>query len=386
MPDLKFHPAADAFPMMDDGRYAELLEDIRKHGQRELITLCDGMVLDGRNRYRACQELMVEPQTRDYDDNPWDYVWSLNGQRRDLVEEQRYLIWKFCHEQGEGWQNEQGRIREEGNQARSEAMKGVPYAGKGKVRKSEKVVGHNAQLLSGGRDKARQAKAKASGTGAAAVKRGDTLAAKRPDLAEKTRTGQLKPAEAHRQMKKDEVSGKMQPFPSDRFRVLYVDPPWAYSDKLSGSISFSYGGAEKHYPCMSLSDLKALPIIDISADDSVLFMWVTVPLLPDGLDLMKAWGFTYKTHFIWDKIKHNMGHYSSVRHEVLLLGTRGSCTPDNVKLFDSVQSIERTEHSEKPKEFRRIIETLYPNGLRIELFSRGQVDGWTCWGNEVAGT
>lgn len=79
-----------------------------------------------------------------------------------------------------------------------------------------------------------------------------------------------------------------------------------------------------------------------------------------------------------------MGHYNSVRHELLLVCTKGSCTPENIKLFDSVQSIEKTsKHSEKPEEFREIIETLYPSGNRIELFARKKIDNWDSWGDEV---
>jgi len=87
---------------------------------------------------------------------------------------------------------------------------------------------------------------------------------------------------------------------------------------------------------------------------------------------------------VWDKIKHNMGHYNSVRHEFLLICTRGSCTPDVVKLYDSVQAIERTEHSKKPEEFRAIIDTLYTHGNKIELFARQPADGWEVWGNVPA--
>lgn len=136
---------------------------------------------------------------------------------------------------------------------------------------------------------------------------------------------------------------------------------------------------------MSLSELSSLGIKDLSTDDAVLFLWATSPLLPDALKLSDAWGFKYKSAFIWDKVKHNMGHYNSVRHELLLICTRGSCTPDVVRLFDSVQSIERTDkHSEKPEEFRVIIDTLYPHGSRIELFRRGAApEGWAVWGNEA---
>ena len=77
-----------------------------------------------------------------------------------------------------------------------------------------------------------------------------------------------------------------------------------------------------------------------------------------------------------------MGCYNSVRHEILLIATKGSCTPDNSELIDSVQSIERTKHSEKPEEFRQIIETLYKYGNKIELFARNKIEGWDVYGNE----
>jgi N6-adenosine-specific RNA methylase IME4 len=78
-----------------------------------------------------------------------------------------------------------------------------------------------------------------------------------------------------------------------------------------------------------------------------------------------------------------MGHYNSVRHELLLIATKGKCTPQVRKLFDSVVSEVRTEHSKKPQVFRDIINTIYPNGNRIELFARQKTDGWDVWGNEV---
>ena len=78
-----------------------------------------------------------------------------------------------------------------------------------------------------------------------------------------------------------------------------------------------------------------------------------------------------------------MGHYNSVRHEMLLIATKGSCMPDIPKLYDSVQSIERTGHSEKPEEFINIIDTIYPLGNRLELFARNKVEGWDVYGNEI---
>ena len=158
--------------------------------------------------------------------------------------------------------------------------------------------------------------------------------------------------------------------------MIYADPPWSYNDKQNTE---TLGGAEKHYPTMPLNDICALPVP--VEDNAVLFLWVTSPLLEDCFKVINAWGFTYKSSFVWDKIRHNMGHYNSVRHEFLLVCTKGSCVPDVAKLYDSVQSIERTDHSRKPKEFRDIINTLYPAGNRLELFAREAPEGWDVWGN-----
>lgn len=380
---MNFHPAANSFPMMDEQRYAELVEDMRVHGQIEPITVCEGMVLDGRNRFKACSELGIQARTRPFDGDPWAYVWSLNGQRRDLVDEQRYLIWKFCNENSEAFQAEQRRIQEEANQKRSDAAKEREraYGGTFKI----PVVRHSVAPLDNPH-KGTTAKATAAKVNPGAVARGDKLVSRRPDLAEKVRQGDLKPAEAHRQMKKEEVAEKVQELPRGKYRVLYADPPWQYGNTFSGGdadFTSRWTAAETHYPSMPLSELKALDIPSITADDAVLWLWATCPLLEDALELAKAWGFRYKAQFVWDKVKHNMGHYNSVRHELLLICTKGSCTPENVTLFDSVQSIERTEHSEKPEEFRHIIDTLYPSGPRIELFARKRVEKWEAYGNEL---
>jgi len=173
--------------------------------------------------------------------------------------------------------------------------------------------------------------------------------------------------------------------PDAKYRVLYADPPWRYGDTAGDGGVQAHGVAEV-YPTMSVAELCALPVLPIVEDHAVLFLWVTSPMLFECAPVIKAWGFTYKASFVWDKVKHNMGHYNSVRHEFLLVCTRGSCTPDVVQLHDSVQSIERTTHSTKPEEFRQIIETLYPHGKRLELFARRLVDGWDAYGNQAEAT
>ena len=170
------------------------------------------------------------------------------------------------------------------------------------------------------------------------------------------------------------------PLPKGKYNVIYADPPWQYADQQD---THKLGGAIKHYPLMTIEQICDMPVRNCFAADAVLFLWVTSPILEECFDVIAAWGFKYKASFVWDKIKHNMGHYNSVRHEFLLICTSGSMIPENKKLYDSVQSIERTKHSEKPTEFRKIIETLYPQGKKLELFARKEHKGWESYGNEL---
>jgi N6-adenosine-specific RNA methylase IME4 len=132
-----------------------------------------------------------------------------------------------------------------------------------------------------------------------------------------------------------------------------------------------------------------------STKNAVLFVWVTAPMLyyatdpdlgPDPFRVVAAWGFEPKTGAVWDKVKHNFGHYFSIRHEHLLVATRGSCAPDRqVPMQDSVVTERRSDvHSEKPEIFRTIIEHLY-DGPYVELFARSKRKGWTTWGNQING-
>jgi N6-adenosine-specific RNA methylase IME4 len=172
--------------------------------------------------------------------------------------------------------------------------------------------------------------------------------------------------------------------PDGKYRIIYADPPWQYRNSMPEFYdNVHFGTQDEHYFTMSLEDICALPIKDMAEDNAVLFLWVTSPILEDAFEVIKAWGFEYKSSFVWDKVKHVMGHFNSVRHELLLICTRGSCQPDIHKLFDSVITEERTDHSTKPEIFREIIDTIYPHGRRIELFARRQAEGWEVYGNEV---
>lgn len=171
------------------------------------------------------------------------------------------------------------------------------------------------------------------------------------------------------------------------FRVIYADPPWFYGDSGVITDGDAYGRAERHYPSLTMEALSNLPVEAHALPDSVLFCWVTAPMLyenPGPREVIEAWGFKPKTGMVWDKVLHNFGHYVSVRHELLIIATRGSCTPDApTPMPDSVQTIRRGDvHSEKPDEFRQIITALYTRGPYLELFGRTARDGWSVFGND----
>ena len=168
--------------------------------------------------------------------------------------------------------------------------------------------------------------------------------------------------------------------PNEKYRVLYADPPWWYDNAQHGRAQQDTV-INNHYPMMRDEEILSLEVESISADDSVLFLWATSPRIRFAFKVSDAWGFEYKAMFVWDKVKHNVGYYNSVRHELLLICTRGSCLPDSKKLIDSVVSIERGEHSAKPPRFREIIDEMYTKGNRIELFARGDLPpNWERWG------
>ena len=136
---------------------------------------------------------------------------------------------------------------------------------------------------------------------------------------------------------------------------------------------------------MALDEICALPVSEIAHGDCVLFMWTTSPKLEESMRVIAAWGFTYKTCAVWDKQKIGMGYYFRQRHELLLVATKGAPpAPLPSTRPDSVFSFPRGEHSAKPQEVAALIEAMYPDFEKIEMFCRAPRAGWAVWGNQSA--
>ncbi len=177
--------------------------------------------------------------------------------------------------------------------------------------------------------------------------------------------------------------------PSGPFGIIYSDPPWNYRGRkqfgFAGDVGVDTGGAINQYPTMTLDELCALPVPAISADDCLHFMWVTSPLLVDGLTLLSCWGFEFATvAFVWDKQKTNPGYYTLSQVELCIVGKRGRIpTPRGSRNERQFLSELRGKHSAKPAEVRARIERMFPEQRKVELFAREHSPGWTVWGNEI---
>jgi N6-adenosine-specific RNA methylase IME4 len=163
------------------------------------------------------------------------------------------------------------------------------------------------------------------------------------------------------------------------YSVLLADPPWRYDYARTKSRR-----VENHYPTMALADICALDVASLAAVDAVLFLWATNPKLEEALSGIRAWGFSYRTNAAWVKPQMGMGYYFRQQHELLLVATRGTPkTPLPANRPRSVMSAPRQAHSKKPEIARELIERMYPDARRLEMFAREQRPGWDVWGNEV---
>ena len=163
------------------------------------------------------------------------------------------------------------------------------------------------------------------------------------------------------------------------YPIIYADPPWRYEHVKTSSRAI-----ENQYPTMALEDICGLDVPQIASNDCTLFLWATNPKLEEAMQVIEAWGFTYRTNITWVKNQIGMGYYVRGQHELLLIAARGSMpVPETANRPPSYLKSDRLGHSEKPNSFYKLIETMYPEYDKIELFSRNQRQGWDSWGNEA---
>lgn len=179
-------------------------------------------------------------------------------------------------------------------------------------------------------------------------------------------------------------------FTSDKkYATILADPPWQFQNK-TGKVAPEHKRLNR-YSTMTLEDICTLPVDSIAAPTSHLYLWVPNALLPEGLEVMKAWGFKYKSNVIWHKIRKDggsdgrgVGFYFRNVTEVLLFGVRGknarTLAPGRRQV--NMMQTRKREHSRKPDEQYDLVESCSP-GSYLEMFARGEREGWDVWGNQA---
>ncbi len=368
---MEYHEYCTLFPLSPPD-LEELKVDIKKNGLRHPIRVFQGKILDGRHRYEACKAVGVQPHYIGFegtDEDALALVVSENLARRHLNESQRGIVAAKIETAKHGRPEKDANL----HLFRSGAAK--------KLSVSTRTVASSRKVVDSGNDEL----LKRVESGEMAV----SLAAKIATQTPERQAEILKDSNPKQAIKKIERSEKMaklapkdirtQPETDKVYSVIYADPPWSFETRSENGKDRA---ADNHYPVMDTEAIMKLKAP--AADDCVLFLWATAPMLPQALDVMKAWGFTYKSHLIWSKDRIGTGYWARNKHELLLIGTKGKIPPPLPGTQpESVIHAPVGKHSEKPEQFAQLIEALFEEASKVDMFSRKERDGWDCIGNEI---
>jgi N6-adenosine-specific RNA methylase IME4 len=195
----------------------------------------------------------------------------------------------------------------------------------------------------------------------------------------------LREKQESREARERELAVRQRALPDKRYGVILADPEWRFEpySRVSGMDR----APENHYPTTETTGIAERDVASIAADDCALFLWATAPMIEDALRVLRAWGFAYKSQFVWNKNRIGMGYWNRNKHELLLIGVRGAiAAPAAGTQWDSVIDAPLAEHSAKPEVFLELIESYFPNLPKIELNRRGPArEGWDAWGLEAEG-
>ncbi|MGC9974065.1 MAG: MT-A70 family methyltransferase [Gaiellaceae bacterium] len=355
---LREHPQAALVPSMTDEEYLAFLANLRERGVLVPLEVTgEGVVLDGHHRLRAARELQLFelPVRVVAVEDELEHMLLSALCRRNLSGSRAAALAVRLGSYRE--EKEKARERSQGNLRRGPEWAPVPTRG----------------------ERPRALAASVAGVGERTVEDAACVYEEDPELFAQVETGQVSAKRAAMLVRRRRRDAELfsPPFPSGLFQIIYADPPWRSQSPDSD------WAPEAHYPTMTIEEICALPVP--AADDALLFLWVTNALLLQVHVVMEAWGFEYRTNVVWVKPSIRLGQWVRNRHELLLLGRKGSFPlPAEADRPKSVIEAECGRHSEKPVAAYELIERAYPRASKLELFARGVPrDGWTAWGNEV---
>lgn len=383
-PDLQPHPLAEIFPLMDGPEFDALVADIAANGLREPIVLLDGQILDGRNRYRACIKAGVFPASRAYrgEAQPLAAVLSANLHRRHLNETQRAMVAAKLANMPQGFRSDR----------RSAKLPEVPVVSQSQAADMLNVSERSVRSAVDVQQRAHPTIVRAAERGvlpvSAAAQATKLPADQQREIARMADDGHANAVrtvlkKGVRAAREIALAQKQRALPTRRYGLILADPEWQL-EVWSRETGLDRA-ADNHYPTSDIAAIAARDVASIAAEDCALALWGTTPLLVRQLEVMAAWGFTYKSHVIWRKNEQGNGYWFRNEHEILLIGTRGNVPcPAPGTQFPSVIDAPVGEHSAKPEKFAEMLEAYFPNLPKIELNRRGAPrSGWDAWGLEA---
>lgn len=362
-------------PEPSEEDFRALKKSMEEHGQLEPIIVWKDAhsgkpyIIDGHSRYKICKQLGFEPKLERKNFESWfdaiRYAINVNSNRRHLTPMQRVQIAfrQIEIEKQIALKRQKSTLPKKGQKGFQKMPNGI-HTGN-----TCDIVSEKTGIPS--RTVARYKKILDEGSA---------------DLIRKVISGKKTAAGAERTIKLEKSQTKDIPLPEGKYKVILCDAPYKYDYEGEGAPDYPTLSEEE---IINLKDMEGRPVLDLFADDSVIFFWSPMPKLEEALRILQTWGFSYKTSIVWSKEKGGIsqqgpGYYAIATCEQVLVATRGKPgvpLPNNRPL--GILRAPRAKHSQKPEILRHWIEKMYPNEKYLELFARQTVSGWIPWGNQL---
>jgi N6-adenosine-specific RNA methylase IME4 len=378
------------FPEMQPDDYNRLKSDMVKNGYDSTmpIMLYQGDIIDGWNRFNVCCELGIEPVTADYkgsDSDAIEYIMRTN-KRRNLNSSQWACIATEAEEMLKGIAE---AVESERKRKIAEQMQG--NENRKETKQIAQLIVESESPQKKERIESKQKAAELFNTNRTYISEAQKLKDTAPEVFDQVKNGlktitevkkeqKIEQKRQERDVKNAEImkiieSGALEHV--SEFEIVLADPPWRYDFSETECREI-----ENNYPTATIEDIcshapKTTP-------DSILFLWATAPKLREAMQVVDAWGFTYRTHAVWDKCKIGMGYWFRGQHELLIVATKGKASPPIAEnRVSSIFKESRTEHSKKPDCVYEWIESAFVSYKKLEMYARSNRPGWKSWGAEA---